>query len=84
MNNLCDVEKYIKNSYLLILVKPNSPKTEIIGWDDDRKVLRVNIHGKPEDNEANIEVIKFFSKLLKKKVTIKSGLKSREKLLYID
>jgi len=83
VSGLIDVEKLINNSYLKILVKPNSSKTEIIGWDEERKLLRVNIHGKPVDNDANKEVIKFFSKLLKKKVSIKSGLKNKEKLLYI-
>lgn len=74
---------YIHNNHLLIIVKPNSPKTEVIGWDDEKKALRVNVRAKPEDNEANIAVIKFFSKLLKKKVIIKSGLRSKEKLLEI-
>jgi len=78
-----DIAKHIHNNHLSILVKPNSPKTEIVGWGEDKKVLRVNIHAKPEDNKANIEVVKFFSKLLKRKVTIKTGLKSREKILYI-
>lgn len=80
VNNLLG---YIKNSHLQILVKPNSPKTEIVKWDSERSALRVNIHAKPEDNEANIEVVKFFSKLLKKKVIIKSGLRNKEKLLLI-
>ena len=38
---------------------------------------------KPEDNKANIEVIKFLSKSLKKKVKIVSGLKSKEKMIEI-
>jgi len=78
-----DISRYVKNNHLKILVKPNSPKTEIIGWDESREALRVNVHAKPEDNEANIEVVKFFSKLLKKKVFIKSGLRNKEKLLFI-
>jgi len=78
-----DINKYINNNHLLILVKPNSLKTEIVKWDSERGALRVNVHAKPEDNEANVEVVKFFSKLLKKRVTIKSGLRSKEKLLYI-
>jgi uncharacterized protein (TIGR00251 family) len=78
-----ELQSYIKNNYLKILVKPNSPKTEIVKWDTERNALRVNIHAQPEDNKANVEVVKFFSKLLKKKVVIKSGLKSREKLLLI-
>jgi uncharacterized protein (TIGR00251 family) len=83
MIDTVDVHKYIKNSYLKILVKPNSPKTEILEWDESRSALRVNVHAKPEDNEANVEVVKFFSKILKKKVVIKSGLRSKEKLLFI-
>jgi uncharacterized protein (TIGR00251 family) len=79
-----DISNYINNSYLPILVKPNSSKTEIVGWDDAKKLLKVNVHAKPEDNEANIEVVKFFSKLLKKKVRIKSGTRSKEKLLFIE
>ena len=79
-----DISKYINNSYLKILVKTNSSKTEIIEWDDSKNILKVNVHAKPENNEANIEVIKYFSKLLKKKVIIKSGTRSREKLLFID
>jgi uncharacterized protein (TIGR00251 family) len=76
-----DISQHIRNDHLKILVKPNSPKTEIIGWDEERKALRVNVHAKPEDNEANIAIIKFFSKLLKKKVSIKSGARNKEKLL---
>ncbi|MGV8141678.1 MAG: DUF167 domain-containing protein [Candidatus Woesearchaeota archaeon] len=80
---IIEVNQYKYNGYLKILVKPNSPKTEIIRWDTERGALRVNVHAKPEDNEANIEIVKFFSKLLKKKVIIKSGLRSKEKILQI-
>jgi len=83
MNIIGDVSKHINNNHLKILVKPNSLKTEIVKWDSERSALRVNVHAKPEDNEANIEVVKFFSKLLKKRVVIKSGHKSKIKLLLI-
>lgn len=79
-----DISKYIQNGYLLIVAKPNSPKTQIIEYDESKKALRVNVHAKPEDNEANVEIVKFFSKLFKKKVTIKSGTRSKEKLLKIE
>jgi len=81
---MIDVKGYITNDHLLILVKPNSPKTEVLGWDAERKALRVNIHAKPEDNAANVEVVRFFSKQLKKRVTIKSGLRSHQKLLLVE
>jgi uncharacterized protein (TIGR00251 family) len=81
--NINQVLTYVNNNYLNILVRPNSPKTEIIVWDESKKALRVNVHAKPDNNEANIEIVKFFSKLLKKKIIIKSGTRSKEKLLYI-
>ncbi|HIH31737.1 TPA: YggU family protein [Candidatus Woesearchaeota archaeon] len=78
------VDQHIHNNHLSIIVKPNSQKAEIIGWDEDKKALRVNVHAKPEDNKANIEIVKLFSKSLKKKVVIKTGLRSREKILKIE
>jgi len=67
-----------------IIVKPNSPKSELLGYDKERQAYRVAIKAKPEDNKANIEIIKFFSRLLKKRVHIISGLKSKEKLLKTE
>ena len=81
--NAQELHPYINSDHLKILAKPNSPKTEIVGWDESRSALRVNVHAKPDNNEANVEVVKFFTKLLKKKVVIKSGLRSKEKILQI-
>ncbi len=67
-----------------IIVKPNSPKNKIINFDKEKNTYRVNIKERPEQNKANIEIIKFFSKLLKKKVKIIKGLKSREKVLKTE
>ena len=67
-----------------VIVKPNSAKNEIVKLDKERKAYRVNIKEKAEDNKANIEIIKFFSKLLKKKVKIIKGLKSKEKVLKVQ
>ncbi len=64
-----------------IIVKPNAPRNKIIGYDKERKAYRVAIKAKPENNRANIEVIKYFSKLFKKKVRIIKGAKNREKVL---
>ncbi len=71
----------IKEEIFKIIVKPNSAKNEILKFDEGRKAYRVSIKEKAEDNKANIEIIKFFSKLLKKKVKIIKGLKSKEKVL---
>jgi len=79
-----NIENYANGKNVKIIVKTNMPKTEIIRYDETKKALRVNVHAKPEDNEANIEIVKFFSKLLKKRVSIKSGTRSKEKLLKIE
>ncbi|MBT4824098.1 YggU family protein [Candidatus Woesearchaeota archaeon] len=75
--------QYIKNNLLKIIVKPNSSKNEILGYDDLKKGIKVNIKAPADKNKANVEVVKFFSKLLKKEVKIKSGLTSKEKILKI-
>lgn len=81
--NKDELNNYVKNSHLKIIVKPNSSKNEIIKFDDEKQALKVNISAPADKNKANKEVIKFFSKLLKKRVEIKSGLTSKEKLLRI-
>lgn len=80
---MLDINSYIKDNKLKIIVKPNAKKTEIIGFDDARQALRVNIKSAPEKGKANLEVIKFFSKILSKKVIIDSGLSSKSKILII-
>ena len=74
----------IKENPFKIIVKPNSNKNEVMGYDGERGAYRVNIKAKPEDNKANIEVIKFFSRLLKRRVKIIKGLKGKEKLLRVE
>lgn len=76
-----NISEYIKNNTLKIIVKPNSTKNEIIGYDESRRAVKVNIKEKAQNNKANIEVVKFFSKLTKKKVHIISGLTSRKKVI---
>lgn len=66
-----------------IIAKPNARENKIEGFDENRKAYRVSIRAKPEGNKANIEIIKFLSKLLKKRVRITHGLKSREKIVEI-
>jgi len=84
MKQEIDLSRFIAASSLVIIVKPGSPRNEVLGWDDGRKALRVAIAAPPEDNKANLEVVKFFSKLLKKRVRILRGLTSREKVLRIE
>lgn len=74
----------IKEDIFKIIVKPNSSRNEVVKFDKYKKAYRVNIKEKAEDNKANIEIIKFFSKLLKKKIKIVKGLKSKEKVIKVE
>ena len=67
-----------------IIVKTNTKKNEVLGYDKIKEAYRISIKEKAEDNRANKEIIKFLSKLLKKKVRIVSGLKSKEKILEVN
>ncbi len=66
-----------------IIVKPNSPKTEIKAFDNDNQAYHVDVKAHPEKGAANKEIIKYFTKLLKKDVRIISGMKIRRKTLRI-
>ncbi|MEK6952159.1 MAG: DUF167 domain-containing protein [Nanoarchaeota archaeon] len=64
-----------------IKVNPRKRETKIIG--EKEGILIVDIKGKTENNEANKEIIRFFSKKYGKKVKIVKGLKSRRKIIKI-
>jgi len=74
---------YIKDNSLRIIVKPGKKQNYVLGYDYERKALIVEIKAPAYDNKANKEVIKFFYKLLKRHVRIKSGHTSKEKVLII-
>lgn len=67
-----------------VIVKPNSKENKIIEFNKDSNTYKIQIKAKPEDNKANIKLIKFLSKSLKKKVRIVSGFKSREKIIELS
>jgi len=73
----------IKENPFKIIVKTGSNKNEVIGYDENRQAYKVAISALPENNKANIEIIKFFSKLLKKRVYIIKGIRNKEKILKI-
>ncbi len=73
-----------EDGFLRIVVKANASKDEILGWDDSKKALRISIKAAAEKGKANKEIVKFLSKILKKKVSIVSGFKSRQKLLKVE
>ena len=75
--------EYFNNSKLKVIVKPNSKKTEILGFDKEKKALRIALKEPAVDNKANTALIKFISKEIKERVVIKTGLNSKNKLIEI-
>lgn len=81
--DVINVSNYIQNNFLKIVVKTNSNKTEVTGYDKSRNALKLNVASLPIEGRANIEIIKFFKKQYKLNIEIKSGKTSKEKLLKI-
>ena len=70
-------EKIIK-----VCVKPNSPKSEVVGMEDDCLVVKVS--APPEKGKANKELLKILRKHFKaKRVEIISGETSRTKFIKV-
>jgi hypothetical protein len=80
---MIEPSEFIKDNTLRILVKPSKKQDYILGYDYERKALIVEIKAPAEQNKANKEVVKFFRKILKKNVKIKSGHTSHLKVLLI-
>ena len=76
--------KNIKQGIIKVILKPNSPKNRIIKFDSERNAYRIEIKAPAQDNKANIELIKFLSRSLKKDVKIIKGFKSKEKLIKVS
>ena len=74
------LENFIKEGLLKIKVTLNSTRTELI---ENEGKLKLYLKAVPEKGKANKEIIKFFKKEFSLKVEIKSGEKSREKVLKI-
>ncbi len=65
-----------------IKIHPNSSKEEIKKINKDN--LEIWVKEKPINNKVNLKLIKILKKYFKKQVKIKSGLKSRNKIIEIS
>ena len=65
-----------------VLVKRTGcKKTEVLL--ENKGVLELNIKGRPENGEANLEIIRFFSRMYKRPARIIKGFKSKRKVIEI-
>ncbi len=74
-----NISQYMKNNTISIIAKPNSSKTEIVGWDENRQALKIAVAAVPDKDKANIELLKFLRKETGMKCELASGAKSRAK-----
>ena len=66
-----------------VCVKPNSPKSEVVGEEDGCLVVRVA--APPQGGKANRELVKLLKKYFKaKKVEIVKGHTSRVKVVKVE
>ena len=66
-----------------IIVKANSKKSEIVGFDEEKKAYLVSVKAEPEKGKANQEVIKLFTREFKKPAKIVMGFTSKKKVIEI-
>ena len=65
-----------------VKVKPNSKENNIDKIKDNE--YKVSLKEPAKDNMANISLIKLLSKYLNKKVKIKSGFSSKNKIIEVE
>lgn len=78
-----DAKTSLESGSIEIIVRPNAKKTQIIKFDEQKNAFRVDISEPAKDNRANVEVVRFFSKLIGKRVEILKGLTSKSKVIRI-
>ncbi len=66
-----------------VIAKPNSKKTEIIGFDKDKNAYIISVAAPATGNKANLELLKFLSRIAGRRARIKSGLGSRKKIIEL-
>lgn len=64
-----------------VKVKPLSGKQEI--FEKDKTHFIIYLKSPAENNKANVELVKLLHKYFKKEIVIKSGLKSKNKIIEI-
>ncbi len=77
-----DLAAAIRNSTTIVVaLKPNSGRNELVGYSSEKKAFLINIKAAAEKDKANKELLKFLKKTTGKAFAIKSGSRSKEKIL---
>lgn len=80
------IQNYQDGTLIQIVVRPNTSSKKFIQEINEKYIL-VNINSSPQNGKANKELIKRLAKLLKistRKISIKAGIKSKDKTIYVE
>jgi len=72
-----------QKSVVNLLVKPNSSKTRITGYDPENDIIKIDVKAPPEGNRANDEIIRFLGKITGKDAKILHGKTSKRKTVRL-
>lgn len=56
------MHKYIIDNKLTFYVRPNASKTKLVEYSEKKKALLVDLKAKPENNQANDELLRLVKK----------------------
>ncbi len=84
LERVLSLQDFVKNGSLRVRVKPNSRETVIEGFDPCKGCVVVKLKARPEKGLANKELLRLVSKELGRRVRLKSGASSKEKLLLVE
>lgn len=68
---------------LRVLIKPNAPRTEIMNYSEAESYFKIAVAAPPKEGRANLELARFLSRALGRKVRVKSGHSSKRKVLEV-
>ncbi|MFH0978784.1 MAG: DUF167 domain-containing protein [Candidatus Woesearchaeota archaeon] len=69
----------LKSGKVKVVIRPKAVNTSIVSYNGES--YKMDVKAAPVKGEANIELVKFVSRLVKQRVEIVSGLTSRTKIL---
>lgn len=78
-----DILPYAQNGVLKVFVKPNKMQSVVEGYDSSRNAVIIHISAPSDKDKANRELVRFLSRMLKKRVEIVKGMRGREKYVKI-
>ena len=79
-----NIQPFIMSNHLLVQVKTNANKTEVLDYDREHNVLKIAVKALPDSGKANKELLRFLKKETKRSCSIRSGATSKKKLIFFE